>query len=177
MDQDIHNLHAKYDSLKYFDCSNLSHLGLNDNIIWVIRHQPGYDQELAITVTTIRNYEAKELMVVFPDIIRWFLEEYLHMLNIETTWFAVTTLDKPLMKIFTLGIDQKKPYNIEVQSLIPEQSAVRMSIEFEHSILNWHEYSPDSNKGFYIGSALISALISTSHDTSTLGKNNFLYKI
>merc|ERR1712141_502572 len=93
-----------------------------------------------------------------------------HTLKIETTRSSgVTTLDKPLMTKFTPGIDRKKPYSIELVLQIPAQSTVRISIEFEHSIPKWHEYPPDANKGFYIGSALISALVPTGNDKSKLG--------
>ena len=174
LDQGVHNLHAKYDSQKYSEWNNLNQLGMSEkgfNVLSASRHQTGYGQERGGIVTTIKNSGVKNLKVVFLDIIPWFLRVYLHTLTIETTRSSgVTTLDKPLMTKFTPGIDRKKPYSIELVLDIPAQSTVRISIGFEHSILKWHEYPPDANKGFYIGSALISTLIPTKEDTSNLGK-------
>ena len=173
LDQGIHNLHGRYDSAKYFEWSNLNQLGINGNglnMISASRHQTGYGQERGGIVTTIRNSGGKELKVVLLDIIPWFLRVYLHTLKIETIVSGKTTLAKPLKTKFIPGIDRRKPYSMELLLSIPAQSVVRVSIGFEHSILKWHEYPPDANKGFYVGSALISALIPTSHDNSTLGK-------
>ena len=172
LDQGVHNLHATYDSQKYFEWNNLNQLGLNTkgfNILSASRHQTGYGQERGGIVTTIKNSGVKDLKVVFLDIVPWFLRVYLHTLKIETTRSSgVTSLDKPLMTKFTPGIDRKKPYSIELVLQIPAQSTVRISIGFEHSILKWHEYPPDANKGFYIGSALISTLIPTVEDKSVM---------
>ena len=174
LDQGVHNLHAKYDGQKYSEWNNLNQLGMNEkgfNVLSASRHQTGYGQERGGIVTTIKNSGIKNLKVVFLDIIPWFLRVYLHTLKIETTRSSgVTTFDKPLMTKFTPGIDRKKPYSIELVLDIPAQSTVRISIGFEHSILKWHEYPPDANKGFYIGSALISTLIPTKEDSSHLGK-------
>ena len=179
LDQGVHNLHAKYDSKKYFEWNNLNQLGLSEkgfNILSASRHQTGYGQERGGIVTTIRNSGVKDLKVVFLDIVPWFLRVYLHTLKIETTRSSgITTLDQPLMTKFTPGIDRKKPYSIELVLNIPSQSTVRISIGFEHSILKWHEYPPDANKGFYIGSALISTLIPSADDKSMLGKHFYRY--
>ena len=174
LDQGVHNMHGIYDSQKYFEWNNLNQLGLNEkgfNVLSASRHQTGYGQERGGIVTTIKNSGSKDLKVVFLDVIPWFLRVYLHTLKIETTRSSgVITLDKPLMTKFTPGIDRKKPYSIELVLQIPAQSTVRISIGFEHSILKWHEYPPDANKGFYIGSALVSALVPTKQDKSKLGK-------
>ena len=167
-------MHGIYDSQKYFEWNNLNQLGLNEkgfNVLSASRHQTGYGQERGGIVTTIKNSGSKDLKVVFLDVIPWFLRVYLHTLKIETTRSSgFITLDKPLLTKFTPGIDRKKPYSIELVLQIPAQSTVRISIGFEHSILKWHEYPPDANKGFYIGSALISALVPTGQDNSKTGK-------
>ena len=174
LDQSVHNMHGIYDSQKYFEWNNLNQLGLNEkgfNVLSASRHQTGYGQERGGIVTTIKNSGSKDLKVVFLDVIPWFLRVYLHTLKIETTRSSgFITLDKPLLTKFTPGIDRKKPYSIELVLQIPAQSTVRISIGFEHSILKWHEYPPDANKGFYIGSALISALVPTGQDNSKTGK-------
>ena len=80
---------------------------------------------------------------------------------------------KQLFKCVYFIRDSKSQVIIDVELVlsIPAQSTVRISIGFEHSILKWHEYPPDANKGFYIGSALVSALIPTEDGNSTLGKH------
>ena len=61
-------------------------------------------------------------------------------------------------------------YSLEMVLEVPAKSYLEISIEFEKSLLKWLEYPPDANKGFYIGSALISTLIPTKEDSSNLGK-------
>lgn len=42
---------------------------------------------------------------------------------------------------------------------LPASSETQVSINFEKSILKWLEYPPDANHGFYVGSAVISAVL------------------
>jgi len=42
---------------------------------------------------------------------------------------------------------------------VPPKSHLKVSLDFEYSLLKWLEYPPDANKGFYVGSALLSFLV------------------
>jgi len=85
------------------------------------------------------------------DVIPWYLRVFLHSMKVLNT--------QPLAVHFEPGVDRIKPYSLEMVLDIPARSHVEVSIDFEKSILKWLEYPPDANKGFYINSAAIVAVL------------------
>lgn len=63
-----------------------------------------------------------------------------------------------LMK-FIPGKERVRPYYLEVVLRLPSRSVTEVSIEFDYVFLKWQEYPPDANHGFYIGAAVITALL------------------
>lgn len=57
------------------------------------------------------------------------------------------------------GKDRQRSYHLELVLKLPASSVIRLSFEFERQLLKWTEYPPDANHGFYVGSAIISALL------------------
>lgn len=73
------------------------------------------------------------------------------------------------------GKERKSPYYLETVLRLPPQSITKFSIEMDYSFLKWQEYPPDANHGFYMGSAIITALLPIArnytalpHDGSTI---------
>lgn len=62
------------------------------------------------------------------------------------------------------GKDRQRPYHLELALHLPASSVTRISFEFERQLLKWTEYPPDANHGFYIGSAVISAILPDAHN-------------
>eukprot|EP00096_Caligus_rogercresseyi_P004964 TRINITY_DN1967_c0_g1_i1.p1 TRINITY_DN1967_c0_g1~~TRINITY_DN1967_c0_g1_i1.p1 ORF type:complete len:553 (+),score=131.11 TRINITY_DN1967_c0_g1_i1:122-1780(+) len=123
------------------------------------RFLTGYGQEKGGIVTQIKNGFDKELPIVFLDVIPWYLRLYIHTLSIRTD---KGVLIEPHKTYFTPGRDRERPYILELVLSLPPHSVTSISIEFERSLLKWLEYPPDANKGFYVGSALISTRIPSS---------------
>ncbi|XP_040575973.1 GPI transamidase component PIG-T [Lepeophtheirus salmonis] len=155
-----------------FDIRSLLERGIN-NLQWhytlgnIIRNEipppvistrflSGYGQEKGGIVTKVTNSLSKELPIVYLDVIPWYLRIFIHTLSITTEEGAKV---EPLKIEFIPGRDRERPYILELVLNLPPHSVTSISIEFERSLLKWLEYPPDANKGFYIGSALISTLI------------------
>ena len=83
---------------------------------------------------------------------------------------------QPLLSRFEPGVDRSTPYVLELASSVPGRSSARVSVSYEKSLLKWLEYPPDANHGFYIGSALSSAVLpSNANATSTVGRSASTY--
>lgn len=66
------------------------------------------------------------------------------------------------------GKERKSPYHLELILRLPPQSVTKFSIEMEYSFLKWQEYPPDANHGFYMGPAIITALLPIARNYSAL---------
>ena len=102
-------------------------------------------------MTKIFNEGNEALRVVVLDVIPWYLRVFLHTMKVNNA--------DPLHLHFVPGVDRSKPYSLEMVLDVPARSHVEISVDFEKSILKWLEYPPDANKGFYINSAIILAML------------------
>jgi len=124
------------------------------------RYQTGHGQEVGGIVTQILNSDSQAVTIVFYDVLPWYLRVYFHTLKIEArlSHNRVRNL-VPIRSKFVPGLDRTAPYTLELVVTLPPKSTTKISVDFEHSILKWNEYPPDANKGFYVGSALVSTLL------------------
>lgn len=159
-------------TLQVFDIKKLVESGINNlNIkakkatvyglipkptLHATRYFKGHGNEKGGIITKIFNEGQQPLKVVYLDIIPWYLRIYLHTLKVVTNGQHEV---KPLKLDFVPGVDRKRPYSLELILELAPKSSLEISIEFEKSILKWLEYPPDANKGFYVNSALISAIL------------------
>ena len=109
-------------------------------------------------MTKIRNNAAQPQRIVFLDVLPWYLRCFLHTLSLRNDKVKGGVL-KPLITEFQPGRDRDRPYVLELVVELPAKSETRISIEFEKSLLKWLEYPPDANRGFDVGSAIVSAIL------------------
>lgn len=64
-----------------------------------------------------------------------------------------------VLKRYIPGKARTRPYYLEVALRLPARSTTEIYIEFDYVFLKWQEYPPDANHGFYIGAAIITALL------------------
>lgn len=62
-------------------------------------------------------------------------------------------------KQYVPGRDRSRPYALELLVSLPPRSVTEIYLEFDYSFLKWQEYPPDANHGFYVGAAVITALL------------------
>lgn len=154
---------------------------LKPPVLHATRYLVGQGHEQGGIVSKVYNTDPKNpLNIVYLDVIPWFLRVYLHTLKVVDG--STRKLVQPLRLHFVPGVDRERPYSIEMVLRVPPKSHLEISIGFEYSLLKWLEYPPDANKGFYVGSAVISAMVpaksqnltsvfrqtSTYHETLTL---------
>lgn len=109
-------------------------------------------------MTKIRNNAAQPQRIVFLDVLPWYLRCFLHTLSLRNDKIKGGALT-PLITEFQPGRDRDRPYMLELVVELPAKSETRISIEFEKSLLKWLEYPPDANRGFDVGSAIVSAIL------------------
>nr|CAD7571014.1 unnamed protein product [Timema californicum] len=124
-------------------------------VIFANRYIVGYGQERGGIVTKIHINHWKSLNIVYLENIPWFLPVYFHTLKIVANGKEI----KPVMKRYIPGKERTRPYYLEVALKLPGRSVTEISIDFDYVFLKWQEYPPDANHGFYIGSAIITALL------------------
>ena len=122
-------------------------------------------------MTKIRNNAATPQRIVFLDVLPWYLRCYLHTLSLKNDK-ARGGLLRPLVTDFRPGKDRDRPYVLELVVELPAKSETRISIEFEKSLLKWLEYPPDANRGFDVGSAVISAVLPSRKNFTGLGRRH-----
>lgn len=124
-------------------------------VLYANRYIIGYGQERGGIVTKLHNGHWKALDIVYLENIPWFMPLYLHTLKIVANGQEI----KPLLKRFIPGKARIRPYYLEVALRLPARSTTEISVEFDYVFLKWQEYPPDANHGFYIGAAVITALL------------------
>nr|CAD7464262.1 unnamed protein product [Timema tahoe] len=124
-------------------------------VLFANRYIVGYGQERGGIVTKLHNNHWKSLDIVYLENIPWFLPVYFHTLKIVANGKEI----KPVMKRYIPGKERTRPYYLEVALKLPGRSVTEISIDFDYVFLKWQEYPPDANHGFYIGAAIITALL------------------
>ncbi len=118
------------------------------------RYQVGYGQEQGEMVAKVTNSLDTELNVVYLDVLPWYLRVYFHTLTVREEGSG--RLIQPVKSSFGLGVDRERPYSVELVLRLPARSTVKISLQYEKSILKWLEYPPDANHGFYLSPAVVS---------------------
>tara|TARA_R110002060_G_scaffold72454_1_gene81139 strand:+ start:1379 stop:1909 length:531 start_codon:yes stop_codon:yes gene_type:complete len=82
----------------------------------------------------------------------WFMKLYLHTLKAK-----INGQDKSVIQemYYRPALDRKRGTQLEVRILIPANSTVVLTYDFEKAILRYTEYPPDANRGFDIAPAVI----------------------
>ncbi|XP_054257605.1 GPI transamidase component PIG-T-like, partial [Macrosteles quadrilineatus] len=138
--------------------------------IYANRYIVGYGQEYGGIVTKIHNRHWQPITVIFLENIPWFVPIYLHTLRIVSQGRTI----KPLVKRYTPGRERQRPYYLEVMVELPARSVTEVSVQFDYVFLKWQEYPPDANHGFYISSAVITALLPVARNYTGLPQDGTL---
>lgn len=156
------NKYAKYDVAKSkpmsIACTYTQKEVFNINIpppLHASQYKIGYGQQKGGIVTSIYNNHWAQLDVVVLHNFPWYVPIYLHSMKIESNGIPL----KPLILKYKPGKIREKHHYLELGLKLPPKSTTSITVEFEYVFLKWQEYPPDANHGFYIGSAIISAML------------------
>lgn len=134
------------------------------SILFANRYVIGYGQERGSIVTKLYNNYWQPLDVVLLENIPWYLPVYLHSIKVTCNGKPVV----PLAQRYVPGKERQSPYYLELILRLPARSMTKFSIEMDYSFLKWLEYPPDANHGFYVGSAVITALLPIARNYTAL---------
>ncbi|XP_031563607.1 GPI transamidase component PIG-T-like [Actinia tenebrosa] len=123
----------------------------------------GYGEERGGVKCLIHNsHPTKPLPIVYFATFHWFVRIFVHTLKIE----AKGKIIKPDQVHIVPAKDRERPYMLELFFTMPAASVAKLSMQFERGFLKWTEHPPDAHHGFYISSAVISARLSSSSNTT-----------
>lgn len=134
------------------------------SILHASRYIIGSGQQKGSLVTKIYNNHWQALNIVLLENIPWYLSVYLHTMKITCNGKDVV----PLALQYTPGKERISPYYLELILHLPPHSVTKFSIEMEYLFLKWQEYPPDANHGFYMGPAIITALLPIARNYTAL---------
>ncbi|KAF0552024.1 Gpi16 subunit, GPI transamidase component [Gigaspora margarita] len=127
--------------------------------IFAHRFFTGYGQERGgIKVNIFNKSPNISIPIIYYDVIPWYLKLYLHTLKVQING-KNTKLDavNPIKDLyFQPAVDRSRPNVIEAEMLLPPNSLTTLSIKFDKVFLKYTEHPPDANRGFDIGSGIIS---------------------
>ncbi|KAG0188163.1 hypothetical protein DFQ28_005309 [Apophysomyces sp. BC1034] len=143
----------------------------NYPMIYAHRYFTGYGQERGGLRMTLHNRNQNaSVPVIYFDSIPWFLKLYLHTLKVDVLGHNLSAEDIIQQMYYQPAIDRSRPTMLECKLLLPPQSVVTLSLDFEKVFLKYTEHRPDANRGFDVGSAVVTALI----ESGTSGYRKFL---
>ncbi|KAI8329631.1 GPI transamidase component PIG-T [Chlamydoabsidia padenii] len=137
------------------------------------RYFTGYGQEHGgLRITLHNDHPTDSLSVTYYDSVPWFLKLYLHTLKVQVNHhhneigLLNATEDTIIQNmLYQPAIDRSRPTMLECDLLLPPQSVVTLTIDFEKVFLKYTEHRPDANRGFDVGSAVV-----TIHDFKEKGQ-------
>ncbi|GES90457.1 GPI transamidase component PIG-T-like [Rhizophagus clarus] len=126
--------------------------------VYAHRFFTGYGQERGGIKVNIFNKSTNfTVPIIYYDVIPWFLKLYLHTLKVQINGEEVQ--DSPIKDLYYQpAVDRSRPNVIEAELLLPPNSITTLSINFDKVFLKYTEHPPDANRGFDIGSAVISSV-------------------
>ncbi|XP_053675234.1 GPI transamidase component PIG-T [Anopheles nili] len=140
--------------------------------IYAKRFILGVGQERGKIVTQITNTHWGPLEMVVFENIPWFVPIYLHTLTIRHGSQRI----QPAFMHYTPGVQRERPYGLEVGLRVPARSTIELSIDFDYIFLKWQEYPPDANHGHYIPSSIISLLLSSARNYTSVPREVALFR-
>ncbi|KAJ8683044.1 hypothetical protein QAD02_018836 [Eretmocerus hayati] len=133
-------------------------------VLYANRYMIGYGQDKGSLVTKIYNNYWQSLDIVLLENVPWYLPLYLHSMKVTLNGKEI----KPLAQRYIPGKERKQPYYLELILRLPPRSVTKFSVDVDYMFLKWQEYPPDANHGFYMGPAIITALLPVARNYTAL---------
>lgn len=117
--------------------------------------------------------------IAYLDIVPWYLRMYVHTLRIVLN---NGTEIKPHSIFYKPAKDRIQSHHLELLLVLPGKSSIEITYEFGRAFLKWTEYPPDAFHGVYVDSSVISAVLKTGLNLTSLpvvkfGFNSYGYFI
>ncbi|EGC37953.1 hypothetical protein DICPUDRAFT_29464 [Dictyostelium purpureum] len=129
-------------------------------------HLTGYGQERGGISTQIFNNQNHPVNITYFQAIPWYLRLYFHTLkfNINNKEYADRDF---LFKKISPAETRSSPSSIELSFEMPPNSVASFSVDFDKVFLHYTEHPPDANRGFDLGSGVVTAYIDLEKNKNT----------
>ena len=143
--------------------------------------QTGSGQSFGGVVCLIYNkHPTADIFATYLEMLPHFVRMYLHTLKLEV--FPGSSLQvsesgerlTPLQVHYVPGKDNGRPYHLELAFILPANSVLRISFQYQTHLQRWIDYPPDANHGFYVAPSIISATLPSSVNITSLHLHNSL---
>jgi len=148
---------------------------LEQPLLYAERSFIGYGQERGGVQAILTNPSLTEAVeFVYMESLPWFMKLYLHTLKAKLSngngheEARGKSEDVIQEMYYRPALDRKRGTQLEVRIVIPANSTVILTYDFEKAILRYTEYPPDANRGFDIAPAVITIGGGVSIRTTTL---------
>lgn len=124
-------------------------------LVFAARSINGHGQERGSVQSTLRNPSLSHpVEIIYLESLPWYMKPYLHTLRAHLSPSANTT--SPIQETYYKpAIDRTRGTHLELRLVIPANSTLTLTYDFEKSILRYTEYPPDANRGFDVAPAVI----------------------
>ncbi|KAK6506667.1 Subunit of the glycosylphosphatidylinositol transamidase complex-like protein [Arthrobotrys musiformis] len=126
-------------------------------LLYAERSFTGHGQEHGGVKTVLRNPDPVDSIgVVYLESLPWFMKPYLHTFKARVLSASdVREEDVILDLYYRPALDRKRGTQLEAKLIVPPNSVVILTYDFEKAVLRYTEYPPDANRGFDVASAII----------------------
>lgn len=136
--------------------------------IYAERTFTGHGQEHGGVQSILRNPSGNDVEITYMESLPWFMKLYIHTLSLHLNGNSTPRKDLLKEMYYRPALDRKRGTQLEMEILVPANSTVVMSYDFEKAILRYTEYPPDANRGFDVPAAVIKVGDSEVRTTSLL---------
>ncbi|PRP74830.1 hypothetical protein PROFUN_09530 [Planoprotostelium fungivorum] len=138
--------------------SRVNDEGEGDRDVDVRRYLTGHGLEYGGIASEMTNVRDEPVEITYLDMLPWsvvilgsfphlfrFLRLYFHTLRLTINGIPV---EDPTKEVGTTNM-------IEFKMILPPRSTTLVTVQYEKAFLHWTEHPPDANRGFDLGSAVI----------------------
>ncbi|SCU79609.1 LADA_0B01904g1_1 [Lachancea dasiensis] len=137
--------------------------------LFVSRSLTGYGQDSGGLRTVFRNPSNETVEASYFETLPWYMRIYLSSLTMESV--DGLEIEDVIQNTYYLpAVDRQRPTHLNFKLLIPPNTSLALSYQFDKALLKYAEYPPDANHGFEIESAVVTVTRPISYElrTSTL---------
>jgi phosphatidylinositol glycan class T len=126
---------------------------LEQPLLYAERSFIGYGQEHGGVQAILTNPSTTEAVdFIYLETLPWFMKVFLHTLKVKVDGLSRDVIEE---MYYRPALDRKRGTQLEVRIVIPANSTVILTYDFEKAILRYTEYPPDANRGFDVAPAVI----------------------
>jgi phosphatidylinositol glycan class T len=128
------------------------------------RHLVGSGHEWGGITTEITNHAPHTVEVLYLEMVPWFFRLFLHTLSVSGA--------SVLHQHYEPAKDRERAHMLELHLSLPPLSTSSLSLQFNRAYLKWTEHKPDAHHGFYVNSAVLTAVLSECLNCTTTSSSD-----